>query len=422
MKRATVFAAIVLVCALGGGAQARTLTAEAQGLQVKLDQAGDACRGAVATSVGAAPTLAGAAIAFRAKAGLAECVGLKPQELNVGLPNLIDAVSDEIGKQQGEFGCVAKPERAECLGLSRAAERRDDLALLQKGKVEAAKALGPLRYNRERTYVWNRRYSAFGVNADTGTSFLRLVVHAVEPGGALEQRIRPDTEYTQALDAELRAATTDCPAECQVSVARVVALFPLFDALDSGFMLATAGNYDVAITKLEGIVGRWDAYHFGGGLNRAQLPWELVVNSVIYSANRDDDRIWHEPPNGAVVFVHPTVGLGLKDSKGKDSRINAVVEVLGYSWWRYDAKTYGRTSEWGVSAIAVYDKRDDAKDWSYGALVRTPLFNNVGFAWARTKLKAGGHDDLFAVTVDVSSLVPKMDAACLFKLPSCDKE
>jgi len=419
--RATILA-VLLALAFGGAAQARALSAPAQALEAKLEVAGDTCRDAVATVASATPTLGGAVGALRTKAGLAECKGLKSAELNIGLPNLLDAVSARVAKLRNDYSCAVRSVQAECLGLARAAARRDDLRLLEQGKVDAAKVLGPLRYNRQRAYVWERPYNTFGVDPETGTSFLRLVVHAVTPDGPLEQSIRPDTEYTQQLDATLRGTPADCLQECQLSVARVVALFPIFDALDAGFQLATPTNFDAKITELEGIVGRWNAYHFGGGLTRAQLPWELFVNNVIYSANRPEDRIWHEPPNGAVVFVHPTVGLGLKDSKGKDSRINAVVEVLGYSRWSYDAKTYGRTNEWGVSAIAVYDKRDDAKDWSYGALVRTPLFNNVGFAWARTKLKAGGHDDLFAVTVDLSSLVPKMDAACLFRLPSCDKE
>ena len=292
--------------------------------------------------------------------------------------------------------------------------------LFQVGDTATIDALPPGRYSRQQAYVWLRDRVSFGEGPAAGTSLLRLVLEASAPDTPLTRRVHPDVWWTDVRDEVDAASAQTCIDRCLTSVIRVISLYPDFDALDTALQLTTKGNYEATLTQLEGVVGRWQAYHFGGGEGRAQLPWELVVNSWIYSQNRDD-RIWHEPPHGALILAHPSPGLALTDTHGKAVILN-VVELLGYSRWDYDPKTYSRKNEWGLSAIASYRQRADARDWNFGALVRTPI-NIAGLplnvAWSRSRLKAGGHDDLVAISVDISRYLPKINADCLSHLPSC---
>jgi hypothetical protein len=87
--------------------------------------------------------------------------------------------------------------------------------------------------------------------------------------------------------------------------------------------------------------------------------------------------------------LHPSVGLTLKSPKGAESNLVGVVELLGFSRWKYSSEG-AREGEWGISAITSYQPRDDGDDWGYGLLVRLP-WRSINLAWTRTKLE-GGHD------------------------------
>lgn len=386
-----------------------------------LTDARDKCRTAVATRFAATPTPNGAVQALLGMAGRNECDGVTVTPTKDPLP-VLDAIGADLDKAASAYGCGPTPQTPVCAGLQAARTRRDELRSLQAGKVEKVRHIPKGTLTRFDAMAWRPQNASFGAGNQYGTSFMRLVLEASGADPTLVRRANPDVPYRE-LSADIGNANTEC-RPCEENVARVISLYAIFDALDKSFMIATNDNFDATVEHLDGLVGRWRAYHFGGGQGRAQLPWELAANSVIYDKFiRRDDVIWPEPPKGALILLHPSPGLAMKDVKGASMVVNAV-EVLGGSFWSY-SKTGSRKNEIGASLVAAYRARDDAKNWGYGVLVRTPLELSslpINIVWTRTKLNAGGHDDTVALSVDISRYVPKLkNAACLFKLPSCEK-
>lgn len=415
---------LVLAAALACASLAPAAFAQTTGFTgAALSKAREECLAGALAMLPSTPTANQAVKALRDEAG--EIGGKCPPLLDTapGLVVALTAIDESLTDARADYGCDAQSGTPSCRGLRAAEARYSELRLFRLGKTEAIQQLPEEHYSRANAYWWVAERGSFGVKPGVGTSLMRLVLDASAPDTPLARRVQVETTY-EDIQAEVLAANTPCSG-CQEEVARVISLWPLFSALDIGFMAATTGNFDKAIIELEGIVGRWDAYHFGGGQGRAQLPWELAVNSVIYARQRDRDAGWHEPPGHAVTLLHPSPSLALKDVHGADTIMN-VVEVIGMSRWSYDAKTYARTNEWGVSAVAAYRERDDAKNWGYGALVRTPLDVSgipINAVWTRTKLNTGGHDDTFAISIDLSRFAPKWkNAGCLFNLPSCEKK
>lgn len=386
-----------------------------------LTKAREDCLAAAMSALPSPPSPNQAVQALRDEAGElgGRCAPLALPEPPPGLDAILAALEAGLAETQAAYGCAPQSDAPSCRGLLAAETRYSELKLFKLGKTDAIRLIPKDHYSRAHAYWWKPENSSFGVKTGVGVSLMRLVLDASAPDSALARRVQAETPYRD-IEAEVLGANAPCTA-CEDEVARVISLWPLFDGLERGFMAATSGNFDTAITRLEGLVGRWDAYHFGGGKGRAQLPWELALNSVIYAQSRDPSPGWREPPGHAVTLLHPSTGLTLKDVHGTDTVMN-LVEVVGWSRWDYDRDTYARTNEWGLSAVAAYRDRNDAKDWGYGALVRTPLDISglpLNVVWTRTRLHAGGHDDTFAISVDLSRFFPKLKSANrLFDLPS----
>jgi len=389
-----------------------------------LTKARETCLSGAFTALPPTPSANQAAQALRDEAGElgGKCAPLTLPEPSPTFDAMLSAIEQGLTETRIAYGCAPQSEKPSCRGLLTAEARYGELQLFKLGKTEAIRLIPEDHYSRANAYWWKPENGSFGVKPGVGVSLTRLVLDASAPDTPLARRVQAETPYSD-IEADVLAANTPC-ATCEEEVARVISLWPLFDALERGFMVATRDNFDTAITKLEGLVGRWDAYHFGGGQGRAQLPWELAVNSVLYASQRPDTEGWQEPPGHALTLLHPSPGLALKDVRGADTIVN-VVEVVGWSRWDYDRKSYARANEMGISAVAAYRQRSDARNWGYGALVRTPFDVSgipLNMVWTRTKLNAGGHDDTFAISVDLSRFAPKWkSAACLFKLPSCEK-
>jgi hypothetical protein len=181
--------------------------------------------------------------------------------------------------------------------------------------------------------------------------------------------------------------------------------------LEEVYVAGPANEIELRVAAEEAArTARWRAYHFGGGTQRVQLPWELILNDIIdRSRTRKLDRIGDkeikidEPPRSAITLLHPTIGVNLKTKEGADVALAGVVELLGYSRWSY-GEDNSRSGEWGASIVAAYQPSNTADDWGYGALLRTP-WNNVNIAWIRTEQDDGSDDDAFLVSVDIPQLV-----------------
>lgn len=335
---------------------------------------------------------------------------------------VLDVVGSDLDKASGDYGCTPGQTRAVCQGIDAARMRQQHLRLLQTGKTATLHSL-PKGYTRFDATAWSGQNDSFGVSAAFGVSFMRLTLLATDPNSRLVRLAGPDVPYISLRD-DILNADVGCSG-CGEEVARAISLYSIFDTLDRAFMKIVKTSFDERVKELTALDARWQAYHFGGGQGRAQLPWELAVNGVIYDKFiRSKETIWPEPPKNAAILLHPSPGLSMKDTKGASMVVHAV-EVAGWSFWSYDSKTGSRKNEIGASLVAAYRSRDDAKNWGYGVLVRTPLELSslpINIVWTRTKLNAGGHDDTLALSVDISRFVPQWkNAACLFKLPSCEK-
>lgn len=319
----------------------------------------------------------------------------------------LSRVVAEIARRQGVYDCENLPSLAVCLGLAGAADRAATLPIAAP-KTTAA---GTLRW--EADFHWNTLYGSFG-NGPAGVSIYKLVmVGAGAPGAGA---ITPATDFSNATPP-----AGDCPALCERSTAEVLSLYAILAELDWFYQNDAAAEWRKQAAEAKLVKAKWDAYLFGGGDSRVQLPWELLANSVLYKATSDaEPGEFPKPPNTAIVLLHPSVGLSLKDSKGADSNLVGVVELVGLGHWQYDEKTGARKNEWGLSAVAGYQPRDNGKDWGYGGLLRTP-FKGLNVVYVRTKL-ATGHDSQWLLSVDPSSLLPKLGSGlCLFVESSCDK-
>lgn len=352
------------------------------------------------------------------------CRELEPADLKALGPNkLLDAVDHALVDARRAYECETKSSPA-CVALLTAQRRQADVRLFLDGKVEMVRLIDRSRYNRFLATQWSSEHGAFGSGPDVGISLVNLTLVAF--GSARASEVLPNTSYD---DIAGKLSTTKpepdqyC-SKCAEETARVTSLNPILHAVDSGFMAVTADNYDGSIAILDQRVGRWNAYHFGGGEGRAQLPWELLFNGALYRGAHPRvpinettplDTLWPKAPNSVWTLVHPSPALAMKDTKGASLVVNAV-EVFGWSTWDYDEAKQTRKREKGASLVAAYQERSDASDWSYGVLVRTPFTLSslpINVVWTRTKLDKGGHDDVVALSVDISRYIPN------FKKPIC---
>jgi len=322
----------------------------------------------------------------------------------------LEALTAEITRRWAAYQCDALQSLSVCLGLAAAQSKLQALPTVS-GPAAAA---GQLRWAAD--YHWNAVFAAFGTGPN-GVSVLKLVLVGSGLPAGIAANVTPSTDYTAY--APPAAA---CDAMCERATAEVLALYPVFAEIDWFFQKSVvAPAYQQEAKEAHLARAKWDAYLFGGGDARVQLPWELLVNSAIYKARSADvaPGVYPTPPNIAVVLLHPSVGLTLKTSKGADSNVVGVVELIGLSHWRYDETDGSRKNEWGVSAVSVYQPRDNGRDWGFGGLIRTP-WKGLNVVWARTKLDSG-HDDRFLFSIDPSALLPGLgkEATCLFGIGDC---
>jgi hypothetical protein len=320
----------------------------------------------------------------------------------------LNRVAAEIARREDAYQCRELPTLPVCLGLTAAADRARHLPALGGPDTPAR------QYRWQADFHWNITYGAFG-NGPGGVSLLKLVLIAADQPQAAGA-VTPATDF-----AAFAVPAADCTVACRRATAEVLGLYAILTELDWFYQKNVASPEWAEQAKEASLVSaKWDAYLFGGGNSRVQLPWELLLNSAIYTSQNRDRPLgeFPTPPNYALVLLHPSVGLSLKDAKGADSNLVGVVELLGLSRWSYNETTGAREGEWGLSAVAAYQPRDNGKDWGYGGLVRTP-WRGLNIVWTRTDLDVG-HDDQFLFSVDPSSFLPSLGrGACLFKLPSC---
>lgn len=101
--------------------------------------------------------------------------------------------------------------------------------------------------------------------------------------------------------------------------------------------------------------GRWNAYFASA---RAQYPWELALNSALFTRGRKLMGLVG-PPTEQWSFLHPAVGLRYRS--GAESRYDSalVLEIVGYQRWTWNGSTM--SSPRGGSLVAAWtdkNKRD----------------------------------------------------------------
>ncbi len=319
-------------------------------------------------------------------------------------PDELDRVAAEVKRRQAAHDCDQAPSLPVCLALSAAADRANLLPSLQDSKTPAG------QYRLAADFHWDTVYGAFG-SGPNGASLYRLVVRAAGLPA-------PKEDFADYIPP----AGKSCDDPCRISVADVLGQFALLDELD---LLYRANVVQGRIQKQAAVAklteARWNAYLFGGGDARVQLPWELLANSALYklTVRGPAPGDYPEPPSTALVLMHPSVGLAFKTAKGTDANLVGVVELAGITHWSYDPVTGARKNEWGLSGIAAYQPRKNGHDWGYGALLRTPL-RGLNFAWARTRVDTG-YDDQWMFSFDPTTLLPALGkGSCLFGVGVCN--
>lgn len=331
------------------------------------------------------------------------------------------------------YGCVAGSEIGVCRALQavdrRARQAQDDYAALEAGEDVVPVA-------------W--RYDVQGpiggyANRDEGFSFVEAALRAGQPNLAAkivvgDQLSHDDESGRQVYALNPSEMATQCAA-CAASARDMLVAVVYARALDEAYTFGMGRGAWAELASAERVRhARWRAYHFGAGVARVQLPWELAINDFIYrrELGEEEYRVAEgvrsrvpEAPESAWVVMHPSVGVTMKNREGADTTLAAVVELVGYSRWSYDEQTQARSSEWGASVIAAYQPADSAEDWGYGVLVRTP-WNNVNVAWVRTARDDGDDDDSFLVSVDVSQLFAGLvrrsnNDACRGAMGDCER-
>ena len=221
-------------------------------------------------------------------------------------------------------------------------------------------------------------------------------------------------EFCRAPDADFELR---CDSACRGRAAYLVRLIPVAGLLESAATAASAEVSQDAQAEIAQLATNWDAYYFDGGEARIQMPWELLLNGAIYSRSAEyDPASLNAPPSSAWVLLHPAAGVELYDQDGVKAELAIVVELLGFSNWRYDDASGRRTGEYGGSLIAAYNPNQD-NEWGYGVLLRTPWDGwNVSVI---QREMASGDEVSMMFSKDISSLVPRIpDVACrLFDVP-----
>ena len=415
----SLIAAFALTCLLAAGPAAAQ--APPSDLAAAFKQNEKDCKAAVGADMAGHMTVEGAVTALWKETSDGPTGPCKAPPLQGAPPTkVLEALEADLSKRWDRYGCD-EALTAACEGLVQARARLASIHLALGDDHAAAKAAVEsdiLDY--EGSLHWRRFQLSFGDSQTTGVSLLRLVLKATPArtdsvASAVTPKTRYDVEFPDQFPASV--AQKPCDDLCVAGAAQVVALYPVFRALDYAAQPSAAKSLKVVVDDLKGRRDRWDAYHFGGGTKRVQLPWELALNSILYTPPPVDEVPFPEAPRTAWILVHPSVGLTLKDSRGADSKVVGVVEVLGKSWWRYDEKNE-RAGEFGASAIAAYRPRDDGDDWGYGVLVRLP-WQGLNVAWTRTDMKVGHAANSILFSVDIGTLLPSLDFACQFKLPTC---
>lgn len=223
--------------------------------------------------------------------------------------------------------------------------------------------------------------------------------------------------------ASLPIIVTSPPERATETAKRLALYIPVVGALTYAILPIERENWAILRDDATRNAARWDAYAFGGGWDRVQLPWELALNGWLYQRS-EDKRLEEDPnspgrvPESALIFLHPSIGITPFDDAGGKSGLTGVVEAIGWSSWDYDDETGARKDEFGVSLAAVYQERDQGKDWSPGIVVRLP-YGGLNVVWSRVEMASGDDEDVFGFSIDPTSLFGEKSPLCMFGLAGC---
>ena len=117
---------------------------------------------------------------------------------------------------------------------------------------------------------------------------------------------------------------------------------------------------------------RWSAYFSSA---RSQLPWELLLNSALYDADREPLAI-KGPPTSQWIVMHPSLGVAYTTNRSDDIDQAIVLELVGYYRWRWGGENKAEIRRpFGGSLVLSFDGRDDP---AIGAMVHLPRNWSLG--------------------------------------------
>lgn len=163
-------------------------------------------------------------------------------------------------------------------------------------------------------------------------------------------RVEPDGELALGilLDQECAVSAARCSRTLRGGAAVVAAYWQMNVVANA--MLRDKRNALVAhVAELD---ARWNRYF---AASRSQFPWELALNSHLYTKGRRNLGLVG-PPEEQWAFLHPTVGLRYRS--GAESRYDSalVLELVGYQQWRWSGSEM--TGLRGGALVAAWTDRN----------------------------------------------------------------
>lgn len=419
------YISVLAVCCLHFSASGQT-TAEVR----------DECHTAINNTVG------GTSISAQYAINLSRCGGSKPK-----LDFTLDVTNDSYDVQNAQDGVEAVigelldpilnnsqsyPELGELAEQARTSARA---LLINDEGARGIVRLSPVDlYGNDLGSEDNFRLPTDPDNFRFGSRERDLILFAALADGcspALSDRMRlewnqngQNSFQNDYLRTEIGNAAIADPGKCLSAIEYAGNLFIFQMQLNDWHSQRFKSEYQTLAAAAQTNFERWDAYHFGGGTHRVQLPWELWLNSAVYSRfhSSKTEQPWPEPPDTAWTLLHPIVGIAPFEIDGADSGIIGGIEVIGLSRWSYNDANE-RENEWGLSLAAIYQPNGQNDGWYPGLVLRTP-YRGLNITYARVEDDNGGNADLFALSVDVGKLFSSdsglsENLVCTFNLPAC---
>lgn len=159
----------------------------------------------------------------------------------------------------------------------------------------------------------------------------------------------------------------------------------------------------------------WDTYFNGISV---QYPWELGINSYIYTRNKTDEQLSKlpAPPNSKLIIMHPSIGYERINTPEKEGSLvgTVLVELIGYERWDWNLGE--AKNRWGGSLVVSFADIKGMDSAGYGFMIHTPI-KNTSIGIIRRDGVYGEETGVF-VNFDISRLLVQYKDRDLIKFLS----